>query len=511
MTTAQPTNPASLTLDDHLLQTLSECPPELNVCCVELRAFAAGAATSVLQQRATLPGTVVRESILDHTQLHQAMAAGGASALEDLIGDDAIQSWLLIPIGAHDRESQQQLRALVGCGIAVAAVTPEHLATVQENFAWLQEELPRAKAQCTPSRQLANAIAEAVPVPVLVTNTSGVILSANSNFALLFGSVELATESRLQTLLPEEFSTVFETALRATVSRNASVELPLPPLAEPLQGLTYTLTTALDEDGGEPAVIFVLREVSAGLQLSQLRESNDMKEFLFRTLLHDMKTPLSAIINGVELLRSMLPPGADTSCGDLLWAIDSSGNRIKLLLDDMNEYFLLRFPEDGELFRTVDLAAVIDSLLKVYRMQGLPHTFTVAIEGDGRVVGDEYRINRAIDNVLSNAVKYAPGGEVAVRVDAPDDSGFVRIEIADEGPGISAEFLGKIWDPFYRLRTAENDGIEGSGLGLSITRHIIEGQGGTIEAYSADQEGTTFVLKLQHARQAEDNADQALQ
>lgn len=486
------------TIAQSLTQILEELPVELRAQCVDVRSFAPGSASSVLHHRAARTGASARDSILDHSQMSHALASGEAAVLEDLVGEDTIQSWLLVPVTRQGDGTATC--ALVGCGCNTYDVEAEHLAQAEESFAFLAEDVTDSQAAPhAPTSQIANAIAEAVPMPVLVANADGNVLSANQNFRLVFGCANEVVNSRLQTLLPQQFSAVFTAALRATLQRNASVELPLPPFEGPLQGLTYTLTTALDDNLGDPVVIFVMREVSAGLQLSQLRESNDMKEFLFRTLLHDMKTPLSAIINGVELLRGMMPPDGQSACGDLLWAIDSSGNRIKLLLEDMNEYFLLRFQEEGELFCTVALADVIEPLLRVYRMQGLPHTFTVEIEGDGHVVGDEYRINRAIDNIVSNAVKYAPSGEIHVRVRRPDHDDFVAVEISDQGPGIPSEFLDKIWDPFYRLRSAASDGIEGSGLGLSITRHIVEGQGGTIEAYSRPGEGTTFVVRLQHA------------
>lgn len=341
-------------------------------------------------------------------------------------------------------------------------------------------------------------LAEAMPSPVLVTDESGGLALCNANFRFLFGCEERAQPGTpIEDLVDSPHRELFLEALLATKMRRCATESRLPTFSGECEGLVFTLTTTTVDDGGQRRVIFLLREVSAGLQLSQLRESTEVKNFLFRTMMHDMKTPLAAVINATELLPALLSETSLADCDELIGAIDSSASRMKQLLDDTHDYFTLRFPMKAEFTEAIDLEKLIDPLIKVYQMQGYPHQFELQSHGPTTILGERHRLTRALDNLLSNAVKYSPdGGRVVVTIDGQSHSSWVRLAISDEGPGIPEEYLDKIWDPFYRLR---GTAAEGTGLGLSITRHIIEGQEGCIDVTSELGSGTTFVIALNAA------------
>lgn len=503
----------SLPEEAHSLPTamddaLRAVPAELHVCALELRVYAPKPGTSLLLERRSVPQHVDQEPLIDHDALIAGLAHPEPSVLAGLGEDEP--TWVLCPLAKGSARFLPHVLIGLRCD-------PEDLdAAALERIARALAPLtPHARSAARPSHpgsRLGAALIEAVPVPVAIVEASGRLLEANANFRYLFaGGAGLRPGQPLSTQLPGPQSAVFQDALRATLGRRAPVELPLPPLSGELGGLTHTLTCtlvapALEAEPGAatpagPLVIFVLREVTAGLQLSHLREANEIKEFLFRTLLHDMKSPLGAIINAVELVQGMLPEQARQDVGELVWAIESSSQRIKQLLDDMHEYFSVRFRKDDVDDRgPVHLGELLDPMIKVYRMQGLPHRFQMVIEASSPVVhANAHRLSRAVDNILSNAAKYAPGGgEIRLHVSGPDAQGRLVLAISDEGPGIPAAFLDKIWDPFYRLRGAES--VEGSGLGLSITRHIIESFGGVIHATSRPTCGTTFTLRLPQYR-----------
>ncbi|GAB4172678.1 MAG: hypothetical protein Fur006_01620 [Coleofasciculaceae cyanobacterium] len=112
----------------------------------------------------------------------------------------------------------------------------------------------------------------------------------------------------------------------------------------------------------------------------------------------------------------------------------------------------------------------------------------------GYVLGDEERLQQAIGNLLSNAIKFTPeGGRIQVKLRSLNDS--VQVQVRDTGQGIRAEFLPYVFDLFRQgVRTGHQGGL---GLGLAIARHLIELQGGTIEADSPGEgKGATFTLKL---------------
>lgn len=341
---------------------------------------------------------------------------------------------------------------------------------------------------------LTSAILECVPTAAFVTDRDGHLATANRNFHFVFGQRTPPVEGMLLgEFLDAPFAEFFRTLLEDTVNAGAGRERPLPEFRGELQSARYIVSTELSGERGNEAVVFVLRDVSAGLQLSALREQERVKNYLLSTMFHDLRSPLSAILNATEILPDLMDESSAESCRELLAAIDTSGSRIQQLVDDTSEYFKLRFPVRAEHRATIDLAEVLTSLVGLYQTQGHSQRFSLDVRGPAIVCGERSRLTRAFDNLLSNAVKYAPGtGEIRVRVES-DEDGQCWVRIADQGPGIPEQFLSKIWDPFYRVPNTKR---EGTGLGLSITRHIVEEQRGTVAVDTRPGEGTTFIISL---------------
>jgi len=116
--------------------------------------------------------------------------------------------------------------------------------------------------------------------------------------------------------------------------------------------------------------------------------------------------------------------------------------------------------------------------------------------GDPAVVSDPERLRRILENLVDNAVKYTPpGGRVEVEVFAGPD-GAARVTIADNGPGIPAEHLPRIFERFYRVDKARSRATGGTGLGLAIVRHVAQAHGGEVTVESIEGQGSTFRLAL---------------
>jgi signal transduction histidine kinase len=227
--------------------------------------------------------------------------------------------------------------------------------------------------------------------------------------------------------------------------------------------------------------------------------SNTRSEF-FATVSHELRTPLFAIIANAELgADPELRPDDPEELGAYFATIDQAA---RLLLERVNEILeLARAESEGvELHREhVPMGDVIEELrptvAALARKSGLDLVIDVAPDLP-LLDADASRLRQIVLNLVSNAVKYtAPGGEVRVSLRAA--GAFVELAVADTGAGIPAEIGDRIFEPYFQVEGIKAVGGQpSSGLGLAVTKRLVEAHGGTIGYTSAVDQGSTFVVRL---------------
>lgn len=226
---------------------------------------------------------------------------------------------------------------------------------------------------------------------------------------------------------------------------------------------------------------------------SQNQEARLQEDFI-STITHELRTPLG-FIKGytTTLLRADTNWTQDTQ-HEFLRIIDQEADRLQELIENLLDSARL---QSGAM--KMDFQAIrLDTLIKsVSDRVGMHHTdlkVTIETERQGLVIrGDPKRLGQVFENLLNNAVKYAPGSEVRVRIFKHEDS--IATEIQDFGPGIPQRYLGHIFDRFFRNPELEPY-VHGSGLGLFICKKIIQAHQGQIFATSTVGEGTIFHIRL---------------
>ncbi len=244
------------------------------------------------------------------------------------------------------------------------------------------------------------------------------------------------------------------------------------------------------------AVERALREQGARAESASRAKS----EFLAR-MSHELRTPLNSIIGFSQLLEL---EGLDPRQNEHVAYVLKAGGH---LLELINEVLELAKIEAGRTTISPEPVALADtvreSLALVVPLAG-EHDVTLEIDTDGlshdwHVHADRQRLKQVLLNVLSNAIKYnRPGGRVDVSF-AVTETGRVRTTIADTGIGIAPEQLVKLFEPFERLG-AELTQIEGTGLGLALSKRLLEAMGGTIEVASESGTGTAVTIELAGAQ-----------
>ncbi len=263
------------------------------------------------------------------------------------------------------------------------------------------------------------------------------------------------------------------------------------------------------------------KEQTQALQdaLMQAQHANRAKTTFLSNMSHDIRTPMNAIIGFTTIAVSHIDN--KTQVQDCLQKVLSSSNHLLSLINDILDMSRI---ESGkvqikeqecnisELMH--NLVNIIQPQVKAKQLELFIDTFEVANED---VIADSLKLNQVFINLLSNAVKYTPaGGTISFRImqkttfrHGYGDYVFV---IKDNGVGMSKEFVEHVFEPFEREVSATQSGIQGTGLGMAITKNIVEMMNGTIEVESEPDKGSVFTveitLKLQDVKRNEEQIKQ---
>ena len=222
--------------------------------------------------------------------------------------------------------------------------------------------------------------------------------------------------------------------------------------------------------------------------LATLASSRDRQRRLIADAGHELRTPLTSLRTNVELLvaderQGMLPPGAR---GEILRDVAAQLGEFTTLIGDL--VHLSREDTVAAAPEPIDLRDVIGNALARVKRRGPGLVFDVELD-PLYLVGEPDALERAITNLLDNAVKFSPpGGTVTVHLKGD------RLRIADQGPGIADEDLPHVFDRFYRSQQART--TPGSGLGLSIVAQTIKAHGGWVKAGRSAEGGAEFTVRL---------------
>jgi PAS domain S-box-containing protein len=235
-----------------------------------------------------------------------------------------------------------------------------------------------------------------------------------------------------------------------------------------------------------------------GRDISERKHLEEMKSQFIATVSHDLRTPLASIMGFSETLMEGSPGPLTETQEEFLGIIFESSQRQLALVNDLLDVSKL---EAGRLqleIETVHLPELIWGVVEGMRPLADKKGVTMKMDvNDGlpRTEGDPRRLERVLSNLLSNAVKFTPeGGNVEVA--AWQDDGQLKIRVSDTGVGIPPEDLPNLFQPFHRGRNVTKKAIEGTGLGLTIVKALVEAHKGTVEVESELDKGTTFRLTL---------------
>jgi len=346
-----------------------------------------------------------------------------------------------------------------------------------------QRELDR---QVSKDAAEVRAVLAALTDGLLVVDSSQHILICNPAFEQLYGQPRIATGTALLDIIRD--SDVIEPIRAALDHARARVaEVSAPDRKRQLQLTAVPIT----QNGEASGVVAVFHDIS------RLKQADEIRRDFVANVSHELRTPLSIFHGNLETL---LEPGDldENETRHIYEVMKRHSDRLNLLVNDLLSLARLESKEANLQLAEIRLRDFLEGITRDWakRLAGKNLRLELQVPDDFPTVhADERRLEEVVHNLLDNAVKYShQNGRIVLNAGAPDQE--VVLSVCDEGIGIAANDLPRIFERFYRADRARSRELGGTGLGLSIVKHIAQLHGGRVEAESVVGQGTTIRVIL---------------
>jgi PAS domain S-box-containing protein len=376
-------------------------------------------------------------------------------------------------------------------------------------------ERAQAERALRDSEARLRSILDNVPLGVMFLDPGGYVIDCNAALGAMVGhdAAELRGRSVAELVHTEDVARIMEQRRGLISGQTVSVVGPIKLLAADASArMVRVRASALrDPQGRVVRMVAVLEDITEHLRLEQSERAlhraeaaNRAKNEFLSRMSHELRTPLNAMIGFAQLLGLEREPGLSPHQRDWTQQILRAGWH---LLAMINETLDLARIESGAVqlaLAPLDLAPLVAACQAMVAASAAQSgiTLTVALAPEWpAVMADPTRFKQVLTNLLSNAIKYNRGGGSVTLSTCRGEAGMVDLSVADTGLGMTPKQLGALFQPYNRLGREATD-IEGTGIGLVISRGLAELMGGTLTAQSCAGEGSVFTLRLPAAPDA---------
>jgi two-component system phosphate regulon sensor histidine kinase PhoR len=434
--------------------------------------------------RASLPMSAISQAI---RTLYVQVALGGlilallAAGLSYLIARR-----LTGPLADLQRGALRFARGELGRSLPIPAT--DELASLAEALNHMAAQLQGKIENLTRQGQEQQAIFASMSEGVLALDDKGRLLTINqAGSRMLKISAAEALGRPLQDFIRDPG---FKWFLTRTLASAEPVEGEVQLTGNGRRLLTARGTSLRDARGGALGTLIVLHDIT------QLRQLENTRRDFVANVSHELKTPITSIKGFVETLLAGALKEPDNA-GNFLRIIAKQTERLNEIIDDLLSLSRLeQEAERGQIFLTGQkLKGVLESAVHVCRPKADAKKIDIAVACPETLRGliNAPLLEQALVNLIDNAVKFSePGGRV--QVEAEGRGAEVAVRVRDQGAGIPAEHLPRIFERFYRVDAGRSRKVGGSGLGLAIVKHIALAHGGRVTVESAPGQGTIFTL-----------------
>lgn len=343
-------------------------------------------------------------------------------------------------------------------------------------------------------------VVESAPNAMVLVNGEGNITLVNSQTEKLFGfSREELINHGVEMLIPSRFTEkhpAFRNAFFATPkarSMGAGRDL----FAKRKDGTEFPVEIGLNplETPEGPMVLAAIIDITE----RKMQEANRLKSDFLANMSHELRTPMNAIIGFSELLIDKRVGDLNEKQLDYLNDIHASGSHLLQLINDVLDIAKIESGKTELSIESFDIKASIEEVIKILQPIAAKKSIEISFslsEKINIISLDKNKFKQILYNLISNAIKFNHANGKVTIITAEDEPGFFIMKVTDTGIGIAAENMNKLFVPFVQLDSGTARMHEGTGLGLALTKTIIELHGGTIKVDSILKAGSTFSVIL---------------
>jgi two-component system phosphate regulon sensor histidine kinase PhoR len=353
----------------------------------------------------------------------------------------------------------------------------------------LAENLSRSLRELRDDRDLLGRILEAMREGVLVLDSERRILLFNGSLReMLLLDTAASGRPAIEVVRNAELQILVDAAIAGQEPVTGEIEVAgLRP-----RRLLVHATRLL----GEPRCVLVVL-----FDVTEVRRLETVRRDFVANVSHELRTPIAAVMSAAETLRTAAQSDP-AAAGSFVAMIERNARRLGDLVQDLLELSRIESKEFRLTTDTFDLAGVVARAMGFHEERAtekrmrMSATLPPALPA---VRGDATALERVLSNLIDNAIKYCPEGASVVAT-AEELGGKLRVTVSDDGPGIEARHLPRLFERFYRCDAGRSRAMGGTGLGLSIVKHLVEAMGGTVEVESSPGQGARFSFTVPCAK-----------
>jgi two-component system, OmpR family, phosphate regulon sensor histidine kinase PhoR len=363
---------------------------------------------------------------------------------------------------------------------------------VDESLNLIHERVMKGEEVLSRERQGIQTLVHSSGDPILAVDKDGYSIFFNSKLEGLVGRENLVQKHvRLSEIFREpEVLDPFQRVLNGGTSERLSVQLK--PQGEILERF-YSLNIVplvKKESGSVYGAMGVFHDIT------ELKRTEMLKTDFVANVSHELRTPLTSMKGYLQVIEEDIKSGQSSAILPQLQIVTSNVNRLTSLVSDLLDLSSLETGSDLQV-GTVEVTDITESALQ--QLKALASAKNIRVEiyyGVKSFRADRKRVEQVLINLIQNAFKYIPENKNIWVSWETTANGEVLLKVKDNGPGIPAEHLQRIFERFYRVDAARSRALGGTGLGLAIVKHILQRHGGSVSVTSQVGTGTEFVCRF---------------